>query len=101
MMRDSPPLEPSSWGVVERSRPRTRSPRRDDWSAAALPCAPRPTTITSASCSTGADDADAFFKFALRELVAERGAKAPREAAGPHVGPERFDGKDARLARDA
>src|SRR5438067_9898926 len=47
MMRESPPEDPSVCPRAERSIPSTRSPRFARWYAAAEPCAPRPTTITS------------------------------------------------------
>ena len=45
--RERPWLEPRACAGVKRSSPSTRLPRRARWYAAALPIAPRPTTIAS------------------------------------------------------
>src|SRR5689334_22898511 len=47
MMRDSPCVEPNACGVLQRSIPSTLTPRRASSRSAALPIAPKPTTITS------------------------------------------------------
>src|SRR5215210_1786916 len=47
MIRERPPKDASVCPRSKRSKPRTLCPRLASWYAAALPCAPRPTTMTS------------------------------------------------------
>src|SRR5256885_5802381 len=49
MIRERPPEEPRVWPRSNRSKPSTEVPRFARWYAAALPCAPRPATTTSAA----------------------------------------------------
>src|SRR6266540_896723 len=47
MIRESPPKDANVCPRAKRSNPSTLRPRLARWYAAALPCAPRPTTIAS------------------------------------------------------
>src|SRR5258705_1251109 len=52
MIRDSPCDDPLSWAGIKASKPSTFVCCLERWYAAALPIAPRPTTITSNAPST-------------------------------------------------
>src|SRR6266511_5363312 len=47
MTRERPTNDPISWPRAKRSTPTTRAPRRASTATVALPCVPRPTTMTS------------------------------------------------------